>query len=299
MSELTTNFRTLYNEQLQAAKPLFRRLVTTVPSTAVIENYGWLTSLPGMKKLLGSAVVEKLEASKYSIENFEWEDTISVKELHIVTDQYGIYSPKFSALGRVAAYHPDELVAEVMMKGFTENDYTGTPFFSENKKRTAKDKAPFTNVTNKKFSVENYEKALANMKLRKNSEGRNLGLGANLMLVVTAHDEKLARQILNADLVNQGESNVLKGSAELMVFSQLTSFTKNATDAPWFLLDLGQPVGPFIYQYVREPVLTASDDPKSEHMVMRHEALYQAYGIYNIGYGMCDFAYGSTGTAAA
>ena len=185
------------------------------------------------------------------------------------------------------------------MKGFTEKDYTDSAFFSENKKRTKDDKAPFTNVTNKKFSAANYKKALANMKLRKNSEGRSLGLGANLVLVVTPHDEEEARKILHAELINQGETNVLKGSAELMVFSQLTSFTKNVDDAPWFLLDLGQPVGPFVYQYVRKADITASDDPKSEHVIMRHVFLYQAYGVYNIGYGMSDFAYGSTGTAAA
>jgi len=43
----------------------------------------------------------------------------------------------------------------------------------------------------------------------------------------------------------------------------------------------------------------ALDDPRSEHVLLKKEFLHQAYRRGNVGYGLPELAYGSTGADAA
>jgi len=306
LTDLFRAYRVIFNEAYQAGPTFWDKVATLVPSSAAEEVYAWLGSFPGMKKLLGEISISNLAAHRYSIFNDEYYDAISVKQADIERNAYGLYNPRFQALGLAAKQHPDELVANLLLNGFTSLCYTGKNFFDLNH-APQKGKTTFSNLGTKKLSVDNFVAARTAIKSVMNAEGRPLNLGIKLLLVVSPVNEALGRQILQADFIQQtamnvaksenvgaaAVTNVNKGTAELMVWPQL------GTSLAWFLLETGWPMKPLIHQQEVASVLTALDTPTSDHVFKNHEFLYQAYGRYAAGYGLPELAWGSTGADAA
>ena len=307
LNGLTKRFRIIYDAAYQAGTPFYPQFTLRVPSDADKEVYAWLGAVPGMRELLGEIVIQNLATHGWTITNKEWESTIGVKQSDIENDFLGRYSAMFASMGESAVQFPDELAANQLVAGFTTPCYTGSNFFAAAHKRTAKD-VGFGNTTTKKLSPANFEIARANIKSRKNAASRPMNLGKKLQLIVSPKNEALGRQILQADFIQQAAmnkagtenvggvaiTNVNKGTAELIVWPQLSI----AEDA-WFLLETGFVMRPLIFQVNLETKLVAANQPNDFNVITKHEFLYQAYGRFNVGYGLPEFAYGSDGSAAA
>lgn len=290
---LYKGYRTLFFAAMHGAAPKWPMFAMKTSSSSAEEIYHWLGAIPGMRKLLGEIVIRNLSAHKYSIANDEWEDTIAVKQADIERDTYGIYNPLFSAMGFAAAQHPDELVAALLTGGFVNLGYDDKAFFATNHKRTAKDVA-WSNKGTKKISADNFQDARTSIKSRLNAEGRPMNLGLDLVLVVSPKNEVTGRKILVADLVAGGDSNVNKGTARLEVWPQLA-----ANEDAWFLLETGYPVKALIFQEEKPTSVISVTQPDSDHVLKKHEFLYQGYGRYGAGYALPELAWGSTGEDAA
>jgi phage major head subunit gpT-like protein len=298
LRELFKGFQTAYLQEYQSGTPQWQQIAMRVPSMSKEEVIHWLGAIPGMRELVGEVVIKNLVSHEYTIPNKEWEDTIGVKQFDIETDRYGIYTPLFAEMGRVARQHPDDLLAQLLVAGFSTKCYTGKNFFDANHE-PQKGKVKFSNTTNKKYSTANFSVARTNIRARRNAQGRAMGLGRKLLLVICPSDEDAARETLVADKAANGATNIYKGAADIMVMPELESYTAQDTDKPWFLLETGLAVRPLIVQVNKEPVLASLTNPNSDHVFKKHEFLYQAYGRYNVGYGLPELAYGSSGTAAA
>jgi len=297
LADLFRGYRTQFMKAYQGADPIWPQIAMKTPSSAKQEKYAWLGSLPGMAQLLGDIPIQNVSASDYTITNNEFQSTIGVKQFDIETDTYGLYGPMFASLGAAAMQHPDDLLAQMLIDGFTTGiDYTGSPFFSSSLKYPQKGKAGFINAGNQTLSIQNFISAKANIKGRKNAQNRSMNLGKKLLLVVTPADEDLAKTICIADYDPYGATNINKGAADVVVFNALTTYS---SDRPWFLLEVGMEVRPLIVQFNQEAKLLSLTNPDSDHVFKNHEFLYQAYGRYNTGYGLPELAYGSTGTVAS
>ncbi len=303
---LYRGFRVIYDAAFQAGEPKYGDIAMTTPSTGKEEQYNWLSALPGLRELIGEVNIQNISASEWLIKNKEWEDTIGVKEIDIECDTYGTYNPLFSALGQVAKQHPDLLVANLLINGFTSPCYTGKNFFDAGHAFN-NSKYPFTNKHTYKLSANSFNDAKTNLRSRLNAQGRPLNLGKKLQLIVAPQNETLGKQILQADFIQQtavnaggdvvgaaAVSNVNKGDAQLVVWSELAS-----NPNMWFLAEAGFVYKPFLFQLNLAPRLIALTSPDGDHMFKRHEALFQAYGRYNAGYGMPELCEGSTGATAA
>lgn len=293
--DLYKGFRALFMGMLTSTETTWQKIAMRTTSNALQEVYGWLGAWPKMKEFLGEATIKNLAANTYAIKNKEFETTVAIKQLDIETDVYGLYNPNFEMAGFSAACHKDELVANALTNGFTNKDYTGKNFFDTDKLHNPGDakSSKFSNKGTKKLSAANYEAALASIKSIKDSAGNPLGIGRKLALIVHPKNEATAKRILNAELIDGGVSNVNKGSAELIVWSFL------ANEDAWFVVELGMPLKPIILQVVKDTTLTGMTNPESDHVMLKHEFLYQAYGLYNAGYGLPQLAWGSTGADAA
>ena len=294
LSAVYRGYRVIFLEALHSAAPMGMPLAMKTPSTAAEEVYHWLGAVPGMKELIGEIAINNLAASNYTIRNKEWVDTIGVKQASIERDTYGVYNAQFQAMGQAGAEHPDELLANLLIGGFTTLDYTGKNFFDTNKLHDTGHATTFSNKATAALTSASFEIGRTNIKSRLNAEGRPMNLGRKLVLVVPPALESVGRQILQADYV-QGASaaitNVNKGTAELMIWPRLA-----AQPAYWFLLDIGSAVKPLIFQEEKPIALTSLTNPESDHVFKNHEFLYQGYGRYNAGYGLPQLAYGSNGT---
>lgn len=126
---LQQGFNAAFLQGFGASKPTWDLVAMRVPSTADIENYGWMKELPGMREWVGQRVVHNLEASGAQLKNKHYEHTIGVDRNNIEDDKLGIFAPMFSMQGEIVARHPDELVWGLLPTGFAVKGFDGQYFF--------------------------------------------------------------------------------------------------------------------------------------------------------------------------
>jgi len=293
LANLYTGFRTLFFNALQAnVDEVASMLAMRAPTMNSKEIWHWLGAFPGMKKLVDEIQIENLTAHDWSIVNDEWEDTIAVKQRDIENDSTGIYAPRFTIMGQVAAQHDGEMVADLLCHGFTRKCYTGKHFFDTDHE-PIRGGVKFTNKGTEKFSQTAFRQARKNLRTRRNAAGRALKLGRDLVLVVGAENEAAALETLQAERAANGKTNVDKGTARLVVWPEIDAINPQA----WFLFDAAFPIKPIIIQDEKPVELLALDDPEDDHVFKRHEFLYQAYKRAGYGYGLPEVIYGSDGSA--
>lgn len=126
---LFEGFNTSFNKGFEGAKSHYKDVAMTVPSTAGTNAYGWLGQFPKLREWVGDRVLNNLVAHSYAVENKVFENTIGVPRPTIEDDQYGIFGPMFTEMGRTTAQHPDELIFALLAAGFTTACYDGQNFF--------------------------------------------------------------------------------------------------------------------------------------------------------------------------
>lgn len=286
---LTVSYSTAFNKSFDTVAPNYQKVATVVPSSTGEQDYKWLGQIPEMREWIGEREVQSLAAYDYSLKNKKFEMTYGVPREDIEDDKYGVYAALFSNMGESAALHPDKLVFEAMMNGFTALCYDGKPFFAENHQA---ENTTYSNKGNERLSRESYKKARAAIMSIRGDKGKSLKLVPDLLVVSPALEET-ARLILEADQVN-GTTNVLKGTAKLLVEPMLAEH-----ESYWFLLCTGRFLKPFIYQLREKIRFTSLTKDTDENVFMRDEFLYGATGRSNAGYAFWQMAYGSTGEVDA
>lgn len=129
---LFTAFKTNFQEGMSSLGPegsLYEQYATVVPSTAPIELYPWLRSLPRFREWIGDRVVHSLESLSFSIRNRKFELTEGIPRDNIDDDTYGLYGPVFAEFGRASREHPNELSVEVLESN--PICYDGQPLFDD------------------------------------------------------------------------------------------------------------------------------------------------------------------------
>lgn len=129
LSVLSASFNAAFMKGREGAASHYKNVALTVPSSTGEEQYGWLKQLPSMREWLGPRIVHSLSVSGYTIKNRLFESTISVPRVAIEDDNYGLFSPVLSEMGKSAQEHPDELVFTVLKNGFTTNCFDDQFFF--------------------------------------------------------------------------------------------------------------------------------------------------------------------------
>lgn len=276
-----------------APAPLSDRLMDTITSTAMVEEHDFLSAFPNIRELIDEIQINNLRTLGYVIRNREFESTLGLKVTDVMGDRLGIYTRNAQSLGEVARYHPDKLLSDLLSRGFTSGqDYTGTPFFSSNK-RAYEGAATFTNVTTGRLTAARFAAGLANLKGRVNAKGRPMGLGKKIVLVVSTGYEEMARQILKATTAANGATNVMQGMAELEVWPELNAAGMEHT---WFLFETGSVMKPFLRQELSAWQYYSVTNPADSYVVTNKQFLWQVYGINNVGYALPEMAFGSDGS---
>jgi len=129
LTVLYRGFNTAFRTGFGQAKPDHEVFTLTVPSSTAEEQYGWLGQWPSLREWVGERVLRSIAEHGYSIRNKKYEATVEVPRDAIEDDQYGVYAPMFSEMGRAAASHPAELVYALLKGGFEATCYDGQYFF--------------------------------------------------------------------------------------------------------------------------------------------------------------------------
>lgn len=295
VASIFKGFQVVFSEAYQGVKDLiWMQIAMRTVSNSESEDYDWLGSIPGMRELLDEVIIKNLSAHKWMIVNKEWEDTIGLKQTLVERDSYGLLNPLIQTMGQVARQQPDILVSDLLVNGFDTLCYTGKNFFDTDHE-PVKGGTKFSNVGTKKLSADNWNTARTSLKGRKNSAGRAMGIGRDLVLCVSPENERLAKTILVAEKTANGADNMDRGTGRPLVIPELSGDNKNM----WFVLETGYPIRPLIVQIEKEPSVYSVTNPNDSYVVIKHAFIQQVYGRWNAGYGLPEFAWGSDGSQAA
>ncbi len=129
LNAIRTGFSKNFQDGQTRGEPMYNAVATTVPSSTKSNTYGWLGQWPGFREWIGDRVLNSIKEHSYSIENKDFESTVSVDRNDVEDDNLGVYAPMMDELGYASSVFPDELVFPLLTSGFTSTCYDGQYFF--------------------------------------------------------------------------------------------------------------------------------------------------------------------------
>ncbi|MBF0858803.1 head protein [Gluconobacter sp. LMG 31484] len=129
MQSLDVGVQTQFNQFLQTAPSMFKKISMVIPSTTKANFYPKLDEIPGIREWLGDRVIHRMKAGGFAIENKTFEGTISIDRDDIEDDQFGMFNIGVQQLGKNAADFPDLLVFKLLKAGLTTKCWDGQNFF--------------------------------------------------------------------------------------------------------------------------------------------------------------------------
>lgn len=271
-----------FQEVINNTPTFYSRLASTLTVGGSSVTYAWMDRLPVMRKWLGNRQINAVSTLQKTVTHDLWEHTFALRKVDLDDDNLGIFSMGVRQQAAQVAKWPDLLLAALFGTLGTVNGYDGVPVFSASH--------PLLNgatgvpsgvvqsnlLTSAALSYANYELAKTTMQTWNGADGQPLGINGNL-LVVPPQLEGTARLILQADFLpsapgvagNASQTNIWKGTAELLVVPQLSYKPNN-----WYLFDTSQVIMPFIWQLREAPTFTFMTNPTDANVFLANQFLY-------------------------
>lgn len=285
---LNVAYSTAFNKAFEETEVNYTKIAMSVPSETRETTYAWMGQIPNMREWIGSREVQNLIGHDYTIKNKTFELTLKVPVNDIADDVYGVYAPVMAESGLSAKKHPDLLIFDLLANGFKETCYDGVSFFSDKHPMGGSDKRVQSNMGKEKLSAVSYATARQQLMTIKGEHGRSLNIIPDL-LVVAPQNEAVARELLFADLI-MGSTNTNKGTCDLLVVPELSDYPDQ-----WYLLCTKRYIRPFVFQEREKAKLVCKNNETDDNVFFDDEVVYGVKARYNVGFGLWQLAYGSTG----
>lgn len=276
-----------FDTGVSSATPMYPKLATIVPSEGADEQYGGLGAVPGMREWLDDRLFHTLRGAEFTIRNRKWENSVRVEKDDIDDARLLKYGPILQQMGVEAMHHPDELLFELIVNGESQACFDSQYFFdtdhSWGDSGTQSNDLTYaaatgTTPTEAEFRGA-YHQARAAMLGFKRDNGKlwhrpTVTPLNDLMLLVPTALEEIAVAGLTKTLVSGGETNIVLDRPVIVACPYLTTADK------FYLLRVGQPLKPFIFQS-RQPLrrqMKGMDDQEFKDVKFMTDARY------NVGY---------------
>ena len=141
-------FKTVYTDAYLKADVHWDKIAMSVTSAGASETYGWMGTFPKLREWVGPRVVKNLAAQSFTIENIDFESTVSVPRNAISDDKLGVYKPSFSEMGHHTSQHPEEMIFRLLANGFDTLCYDGQNFFDTEHPQTDPETGENVSVSN-------------------------------------------------------------------------------------------------------------------------------------------------------
>jgi phage major head subunit gpT-like protein len=273
-----------FDRGLERAAPFYPEIATVVPSVGADEEYGGLGSVPGMREWLGDRQFNTLRGAKFSIENKHWESGVEVLKTDIEDARLVKYGSILEELGMEAMHHPDELMFELLVAGESQACFDGQSFFDTDhawgdsgtqSNDISSAAASGTSPTAAEYRTA-YHAARAAMLGFKRDNGKlfhrpTIKPITDLLMLVPSTHEEAARKAFEQPYLASGESNFVMDTPRILATSYLTA-------DKFYLLRIGQPLKPFVFQ-ARQPLRRQTkgwDDQETKYVKFMVDARYNA-----------------------
>ncbi len=286
-------FHAAFLEQmgLVTAQPLEQALMQVSSSTS-LEEWEWLSDMPGFEEWTGDRILDTLKASKLRVANKDWSSGLKLHQNQFKDDKLGLFPSSIAGLAEAAKAHRALFTAQLLINGFAGNVFPlvsnglahdGTLFFStaratgSNKMTSALDATSLVAAQLLLESQTSY-----NLKRKLRISGTHLIVGPKLRSVA---EKLMLSEYLPSAAGTATESNYLKGRYQIIIEPELAG----TYDDYWFLADLSKSWKPCLFQ-MREEISTSAilggqgGSGDSIPRFQRGELWFGAEARYNVAY---------------
>lgn len=293
LTALNRTSAAIWNKGKDSYTPVRGKLAMPARTTTGLIIMGWLGALPVMKPFIKQLEKQALGSSKWQIDSVEYAAGWGIPRLAIKRDQHGLYGPIFEVSGQQGAFHPDQLLFNRLVAGFSALGYTGGAFFSANQnhvKGVVKNK--FSNLMTKQLTAAHFATARKTLNTILLPDGTPFNSASSELTLICGETWRAtAEALLEVRTVTTGGDNQYYQKAKLLV-------TPLITGDHWFLANTGSPFKPMVDLQEIKTEFTAQTDPKSEGVFNREEYEFKVYGVYAEDFGLPQTIIGSTGADA-
>lgn len=279
VKQVNQGFNRVFTDAIKDAHKDYELIATQIKASTPTVRYDFLADLPSMREWIGDRVLNELSVHEYSIVKKDWEASIKVHRDNIVYDNLGIVKPKIQSLAEAVTEHYEGGVF-----GMLEANgvcYDGKAFFATDHEING---VTFSNLGNRELSREAVLETMTEMKRITKDNGTPLRVRPTLLIVPPELASK-AIEIINAERVDGGNSNVTYKMFELYICDWLTD------QKSWYLLDTSRVLKPIILQINKEAEFVSQDNLSDEAAFLRKEFRYGVDTEDNFGYGLWQLAY--------
>lgn len=257
---------------------------------------------PQMREWIGPRNVRDTKVYGYSLTAKLFEATQKVRKQDVEDDKYGLYDGLMEGLGESAGRLPFDQVVAAIIAGTSNTCYDGEFFFDTDHPQDPSG-AISTTYANEYGSMpltaSNAALARSYMEVRKDEEGRILGVNPNAVMVPSAL-RKTAEEIFRGATIIQAQTNVagsenvgaaaptnvMQGTFSIIVVPELDA-TSTTT---WYMLDTRMQLKPFFWEWRIRPTFSRITSEDSEYVMSNDEYLFGARARGAAGYGLPQLA---------
>lgn len=287
LDNIFTGYSTKLNEGMAVANTDYLKWCDVVSSTHPIEIYPISQLNSGMVKWVGERIVSKLSAKKTQIENDNYSNTVEVPRIDFLYGRQGMWNSRFTDMGINAKNLWPKLAGRILSQNPTWGD--GKAFFCSDRQINDDDSSILLdNLVAGGFSIANFAAAILKGRLMTDSQGDNLELKHDLLIIGPKH-ERLANKLKNNERIVEDEievENDFRGSFDFQVNGAFTG----AYEDDFRLLCTTRGAKPVIVQKVMEGELTVIDDIKDSYVFLNDKNLYGIQYVGNAGPGIPQLA---------
>ena len=291
----------LENLGIVDAMPL-EQLMLQVPSTTSLEEWEWLSDMPGFEEWTNDRILDQMKSFKLRVVNKDWSSGLKLHQNQLKDDKLGLFPSQIKMLASAAKQHRATLAAQLLINGFDGVQfpaagnglaYDGKFFF---------DTTRVTGSNRHAMALDTTAAGLINAELLMGSQTsydgkRKLRLKGT-HIIVGPKLRSIADKLMGSDFLantsasGQGgpgqaatESNYFKGRYQVIEEPWLVGAYANY----WFLADLSQVAKPLLFQ-MREEISTSAilggqgTDSDSTPRFKRGEYWFGAEARYNEAY---------------
>jgi phage major head subunit gpT-like protein len=268
IAALQVTFRRDYDGAYGDTPTWWPMFATQVPSGSAKSIQGWLARSLRVRKWLGPRVIRSLYTHSQEIPNEDFELTVGVPRNDIEDDILDVHSRGMADFGRANAKWPDDLLFERL----AENPvcFDGLTFF--NGAHTLDPNQTQSNDFNLPLTAENYDTVRTSMASYTGEDSKPLGVLPR-RLVVPPQLETTGKEIVMADRNDAGATNVLKGTAEVVMIPELALYPTQ-----WHLIDATKGINPWFWQLRRAMRLILKSSPGDNNVFWDKEIIWGSDG---------------------
>lgn len=297
-------------ERLRTAiKATFNEWALILPSTGSSETYVWTELLVQIREWIGERVFGNIKAQNWTIVNRKFEGSFKVDVDEIEDNRLGTVPAKVQDLYAAATFHPEKLLEEVALAGFTTVCFDGQLFLDSDHPSLTGDGTTVSNVSTDPLDYDNARKAVNEFfPMIQGGTGVPLDIEVYAIMVGPSllgtanslfNDEKKPNSLT--------ESNQLRGRAKPVLNRRFVGAYANY----WIVMARfrGSSLTPFIYQERKTAELKstmievgggmAGADGQDFMQFMEDAVAFGTKHRGNATFTMWCLAYGSTGSGAA